>query len=380
MTSLSKAAVLADEFVLTHKNVFVPPFRPDRASVSRPVRPDPVNPPFEKARGPQSPPRGDRECFYCHKKGHIIADCLSLKRKQQLTPSLPQPKGMGLIKNVALPGIKLSQNDDKLDPCFKPFISKGFVSLTGDPKDQQPVNILRDTGGSQSIIREGILPLSSKSACNSSAVVQGVEMGFVPVPLHYVYIQSPLVSGLFKVAVRPALPIKGVDFILSNDLAGGKVMPVPEVLDNPELNTESDKAAENNLDIFPACVVTRAQSKKYGPDLSDSFLVTDLFPDTVVTRSKGQPEAQLADAVSPLSCPEVVKLLATREEFIAAQQDDITLAKCLSSVLSKDEAQKRKMAYVLEDGLLMRRWTSDVSEEVEWNATYQVVVPTAHCP
>lgn len=75
VTSLSKAAVLADEFVLTHKNVFVPP-RTDRASILRPVRPDPVQPPFEKVRGPQSPPRGDRECFYCHKKGHIIADCL----------------------------------------------------------------------------------------------------------------------------------------------------------------------------------------------------------------------------------------------------------------------------------------------------------------
>lgn len=168
---------------------------------------------------------------------------------------------MGLIKSVSLPGTELSQNeDDKHDPCFKLFISEGFVSLTGDPKDQQPVKILRDMGGSQSIIREGILPLSSKSASNSSAAVHGIEMGFVLAPLHHVYIQSPLVSGLFKVAVRPALPIKGVNFILSNDIAGGKVMPVPEVLDSPDLNCESDNTAQIHLDIFPACVVTRAQS------------------------------------------------------------------------------------------------------------------------
>lgn len=133
---------------------------------------------------------------------------------------------MSLIKNVSLPDTEGLQEDDKPDPCFKPFILQGFVSLTGDPKDQRPVQILRDTGGSQSIIREGILPLSSKSACHSSAVVQGVEMGFVPALLHNVYIQSPLDSGFFKVAVRPALPIKGVDFILGNDIAEEKVMPV----------------------------------------------------------------------------------------------------------------------------------------------------------
>ncbi|KAK0140086.1 hypothetical protein N1851_022971 [Merluccius polli] len=67
VTSPSKAAVLADEFVLTHTN----------------------------AKGPPSPPQGDRECFYCHKKGHIIVDCFSLKHKQ-FSPNLPQSKGMGL--------------------------------------------------------------------------------------------------------------------------------------------------------------------------------------------------------------------------------------------------------------------------------------------
>lgn len=39
-------------------------------------------------------------------------------------------------------------------------------------------------------------------------------MGFVPAHLHTVHLQSSLVSGFFKVAVLPALPIKGVDFVL----------------------------------------------------------------------------------------------------------------------------------------------------------------------
>ena len=179
-------------------------------------------------------------------------------------------------------------------------------------------------------------------------------MGFISAPLHNVHLQSSLVSGFYKVAVLPVLPIKGVDFILSNDLAGGKVMPVPEVLDGPDLSLESDKTAQQSS-VFPACVVTRAQSKKYGIDLSDSFLVTPQFPDTVTTRSKSPPEVQVADAVSSLSHQEVVNLPATRKEFIAAQQGDVTLSKCRSSLLSQEEAKKRKMAYILEDGLLMRR-------------------------
>ena len=172
---------------------------------------------------------------------------------------------MGLVKSVSLPCIERSQNeDDEPDPCFKPFISVGFVSLTGDPKDQQPVKMLRDTGGSQSIIREGILPLSTRSSCRSRAVVQGVGMGFIPAPLHNIHVQSSMVSGVFKVAVHPALPIKGVDFILSNDLAGGKVMLVPEVLDSPDFKSRSENPAQFLPEIVPACVVTRAPSKRYG--------------------------------------------------------------------------------------------------------------------
>ncbi|KAI3376796.1 hypothetical protein L3Q82_000077 [Scortum barcoo] len=90
---------------------------------------------------------------------------LKLQRKQS-SSSLPHQKGMGLIKKVSPLDTGMTQSEEDVpDPCFKPFISGGFVSLTGDAKDQLPVKILRDTGGSQSIIREGLLSLSSKSSC-----------------------------------------------------------------------------------------------------------------------------------------------------------------------------------------------------------------------
>nr|XP_033967813.1 uncharacterized protein LOC117467977 [Pseudochaenichthys georgianus] len=265
-----------------------------------------------------------------------------------------------------------------LIPVSNPLFPRAFVSLTGDPKDQLPVQVLRDTGGSQSIIREGILPLTSRSSCGSSAVVQGVGMTLVAAPLHNVYIHSSLVKGFFKVAVLPALPIKGVDFILSNDLAGGKVKPVPEVIDSPDLSLDAEKSAEVPPEIFPACVVTRAQSKKYGEDSSDSFLATGQFLEDMTVSDRLPEEARSAGAGSASNSSELVQLPATREEFMAAQLSDETLSKCLSSVISQEEAKSKKMAYIMEDHLLMRRWISDACEESDSLAIYQVVVPTTY--
>lgn len=60
-----------------------------------------------------------------------------------------------------------------------------------------------------------------------------------------------------------------------------------------------------------------------------------------------------------------------------AQRGDETLSKCLASVIGQDEAKKRKVVYVLDDGLLMHRWAGEVFENEDC-ATYQVVVPATY--
>lgn len=99
----------------------------------------------------------ERQCFYCHKHGHLIAECSAWKRKQQGSGSVPKPpKGVGLIKTV-IPNnesMALKAPDD----CFKPFIFDGLVSLTGKAEDQRLVKVLRDTGGSQFFVLTGVLP------------------------------------------------------------------------------------------------------------------------------------------------------------------------------------------------------------------------------
>ncbi|XP_043962798.1 uncharacterized protein LOC122825436 isoform X2 [Gambusia affinis] len=362
VASLSKAAIVADEFMLTHKNVFVSVPRADKVLNIRQQKPDPTQS-EAKAKQQSLSPREVRECFYCHKKGHVIADCLSLKSKALTT----QTKGVGLLKNVLHSSNQTAKNENELDPCFIPFVTQGLVSLTGDPKDGRQVKILRDTGGSQTIIREGILSLPVMSSCQSRVVVQGIGMTFVSAPLHNIHLDSSLVSGFCRVAVLPTLPIKGIDLILGNDLAGGKVLPVPEVLDTPDTSV----VFEPMPNIFPACVVTRAQSKKYNLDLSDSFLATEQ------TQSAGsETELNKSKNVFPLPGPEMMKLPASREEFIAAQKQDKTLLKCHSSVLTQEEAQGKKVAYMVDDGLLLRRWAGENLED--WSTVYQVVVPTRY--
>ena len=62
-------------------------------------------------------------------------------------------------------------------------------------------------------------------------------MRLMPSSLHGVLIKSGLITGFFPVVVRACFPIDGVQFIMGNDLAGGKVFPVPEAV-SPILHSE----------------------------------------------------------------------------------------------------------------------------------------------
>jgi hypothetical protein len=262
VSSLSSAAVLADEYVLTHKVVF------SSESVEEPrYRPASQN----SLRELQSPRREDRECFYCHQPGHVIANCITRKRReQQSSSSGAQPKGIGLIKTDPCTNHGLG-NRKPVDDCFKPFIFDGLVSLTGEPADQHLVRILRDTACSQSVILASALPFSGRSACGHGSVLRGIEMGYRPRPVHRVHIQTKLVTGFFPIAVCHALPIEGVTLLMGNDIAGGKVVPAREVVDLP-CRTEIDLAPAPS-GLFPTCVKTRAEAKKgYDGSLFDGVL------------------------------------------------------------------------------------------------------------
>ena len=85
---------------------------------------------------------------------------------------------------------------------YEPFLSDGFVSLNSESALSTPIKILRDTGASQSLILTDTLPLSEETSTGTSVLIQGVECGFVNVPLHNIYLSSDLVTGLVAVGIR----------------------------------------------------------------------------------------------------------------------------------------------------------------------------------
>ena len=80
-----------------------------------------------------------------------------------------------------------------------------------------------------------------------SVLIQGVELETVSIPLHKIILKCDTVFDPVTVGVLHSLPIKGVDLILGNDLAGGKVA--------------TQDYMTHKVIVYPACAVTRATAK-----------------------------------------------------------------------------------------------------------------------
>ena len=139
-------------------------------------------------------------------------------------------------KGIKVNLLRNSKVEDKISPeteldymeNYKPlYISKGVMSLVGDESSSQKVKILRDTGATQSLMLDSVLPLTENSFTGANVLISGVEMGVLEVPLHEVNIKSSLINGNIVIGMRPSLPVEGISLILGNDLPGEKVMVDP---------------------------------------------------------------------------------------------------------------------------------------------------------
>ena len=155
---------------------------------------------------------------------------------------------------------------------YKPFISEGVVSLVGDENSSQKVKILRDTGATQSLMLDSVLPLTENSFTGANVVISGVEMGVLEVPLHEVNIKSSLINGNIVIGMRPSLPVEGISLILGNDLAGEKVMIDPRVVEKPRDDEKTQRLAEKFLGILLAKKEAIKEQGKEEIGLSGTFL------------------------------------------------------------------------------------------------------------
>ncbi|KAL1275958.1 hypothetical protein QQF64_035581 [Cirrhinus molitorella] len=352
VSKLSDAAILADEFVLTHKTVFSP------------VRVSKVLPAFDigktyangssrsvsEMKNASKRPDKKRVCFYCLDPGHIISNCKAW-----------QQKAAGKPKGVAFSSVSEPLSSQSNSSVFNSFLQTCTVALTDDGSDPRPIVMLRDTGSAQSIILESTLPFSSKSYTGNNVLIRGIEMGCTSVPLHTIHLKSDLISGPVSVGVHSRLPVDGIDMILGNDLAGTKVFPYPIVSAKPDVCGQDD-ALSHLSSIFPSCAVTRAQKKKFNDvlDLSSSFLVSS--PESAECKLYVQPQSK-----------DNAPLKVSREQLIAAQKSDVSLSKCISAAADRTQVSDEPVGYCWDNGVLMRWWKPTDSD---CEGVYQIVLPT----
>ncbi|KAL2086041.1 hypothetical protein ACEWY4_017100 [Coilia grayii] len=210
VSNISAAAVLADDYDLTHNTRAFPRGRPDwHFSGAGGPPPFPYNeypPPLKEGRlvSRQQPGASGvdsaKVCHYCLGRGHYKPECPLLKQKPRLhrTPEQSSRQGHSL-------SVSSHSDDTEFGSHYMPFISDGFVSLPGCT-DVIPVKMLRDTGSSESFILRSVLPFNVHSNTGSSVSVRGFGSSAFSVPLHKVNLQSPLVTRVVSLGVCSSLP------------------------------------------------------------------------------------------------------------------------------------------------------------------------------
>ena len=354
---------------------------------------------------------GKTPCEHCGRFNHKSEDCRIAKNKLQKEV---KPTGLTSLKGLKVSPFNESENskgvkvkplidrndfveknkgikvnplhndksciEDEISPNtesdymenYKPFISEGVVSLVGDENSSQKVKILRDTGATQSLMLDSVLPLTENSFTGANVLISGVEMGVLEVPLHEVNIKSSLINGNIVIGMRPSLPVEGISVILGNDLAGEKVMVDPRVVEKPRDDEKTERLAEKFPGIFPASVVTRSMKakkeaiKEQGKEeigLSGTFLenIDVKFEernkekaDKALMRNESRnvkeniPEKQESESKSVIS----------RQNLIVEQSKDKELLDLFKIALTPVEAEKVSVGYLIKDNILMRKWSS----------------------
>lgn len=154
-------------------------------------------------------------------------------------------------------------------------------------------------------------------------------------PVHNVHLKCSLLSGDVTVAVRPELPVEGVDLILGNDLVGGHVWP-----DNPLKNGaghppgEISQSSVIGPEGFPTCAVTHAMAKKGSDQLSH----------------KGNTEAKLTVFV-----PALLPSIST-SDLIKEQTADPSLKAFFEQVSPAENFQSASQGCFMLNGILVRKW------------------------
>ncbi|KAK7926273.1 hypothetical protein WMY93_008583 [Mugilogobius chulae] len=201
-------------------------------------------------------------------------------------------------------------------------------------------------------------------------------------------LESDLVTGPVAVASCATFPISGVDFILGNDLAGGRILVTPDVTAVP-VPKNPDELEEKFPSVFPVCAVTRAMAKTASYDLENSFITdpdleNNLRNEVELSRSVPVPRQVKKDKLHDSDVKKLLNLdcsQMTRERLIKEQKSDPSLAPLVACAVQESELLDVPVGFYFKNDVLLRKWTPPyASDKDDWSVVTQVVVPAKFRP
>lgn len=172
-------------------------------------------------------------------------------------------------KNLNEINPQISEKQRQEEDDFEHFIISVTVKVEGSPEKE--IRIFRDTGANQSLILKGVLPWTGKSNTGREVACKG-EGGRFSIPLHKIWLDCGYVTGEVTVGVKDTLSIDGVDMFIGNDLAGKRIIPNLQMVEDPvkEMMGDDTKLTVHNSskeqelvpEVFPVCAVTRAMARR----------------------------------------------------------------------------------------------------------------------
>ena len=102
-----------------------------------------------------------------------MSECWALEKKEK-----NKQKATLVVKKVESARSTITLTDRSplrvSNTDYEPFISQGLLSLVSEESHPQSIRVLRDTGASQSLLLEGVLPLSNSSyTCREQCLAAG---------------------------------------------------------------------------------------------------------------------------------------------------------------------------------------------------------------
>ena len=378
MKTLERSAVIADQFSLAHKDHDSMSKEngrsDDRKNAEKFKQKKDVAVKGTGSGSVQNKDKKDIVCFLCGMKGHVKSKC------RQNRDQVQSKKPVGLVSHLETESVSPLMGDMDLGGCksqlegFQDYLSKAVISSSEELESNKTITILRDTGALQSLLLKSVLPPSFVALGKERVLVEGIGSGTVSCPLETVYLNSELV----KVAIVDRIPAKGVDMLLANDLAKGKVGTNPRLICRPGEEIITGSLTKSSSDFYPACVVTRSLALKTDKSEEEESEIIPLSDTFIAVTDGDQSEGDKTKFREEQKSITKNLLDWTRRGIILSQGKDPELKKIrdIAHCLDDEELISSSNNFVLRDDLLMRKYRPiHASGEDEWGVVYQIVVP-----